>query len=68
MRLADVVRDLRRRFPDSPAGLVDLGVVLAVPGTSADEVARILTPTIGDGGDAAFHLTASVRHAQAPTA
>ncbi|HVC77053.1 MAG TPA: helix-turn-helix domain-containing protein [Candidatus Micrarchaeaceae archaeon] len=60
MRLADVVRDLRRRFPDSPAGLVDLGVVLAVPGTSADEVARSLTSTIGDGGDGAFHLTAGL--------
>ena len=63
MRLADVVRDLRRRFPDSPAGLVDLGVVLAVPGTSADEVARILASTIGDGTaetDAAFHLTAGL--------
>lgn len=63
MRLADVVRDLRRRFPDSPAGLVDLGVVLAVPGTSADEVTRILSSTIGDGVDeagAAFHLTAGL--------
>ena len=60
MRLADVLRDLRRRFPDSPAGLVDLGVVLAVPGTSADEVARILTSTIGDGDDAVFHLTAGL--------
>jgi sugar diacid utilization regulator len=67
MRLADVVRDLRRRFPDSPAGLVDLGVVLAVPGTSADEVARILVATLGDGigdgtgeGNAAFHLTAGL--------
>jgi hypothetical protein len=60
MRLADVVRDLRRRFPNSPAGLVDLGVVLAVPGTSADEVARILTSTIGDGDGAAFNLTAGL--------
>jgi sugar diacid utilization regulator len=60
MRLADVVRDLRRRFPDSPAGLVDLGVVLAVPGTSADEVARILSSTIGDGDDVALHLTAGL--------
>jgi hypothetical protein len=57
MRLADVVRDLRRRFPDSPAGLVDLGVVLAVPGTSADELARILASTIGE---AALHLTAGL--------
>jgi sugar diacid utilization regulator len=69
MRLADVVRDLRRRFPDSPAGLVDLGVVLAVPGTSADEVARILASTIGDGigdgDDAAFHLTAGLGSARA---
>ena len=60
MRLADVVRDLRRRFPDSPAGLVDLGVVLAVPGTSADEVAAILAPTIEDREGAAFHLTAGL--------
>jgi sugar diacid utilization regulator len=60
MRLADVVRDLRRRFPDSPAGLVDLGVVLAVPGASADEVARILATTIGSGDDGGFHLTAGL--------
>jgi hypothetical protein len=60
MRLAGVIRDLRRRFPNSPAGLVDLGVVLAVPGTSADEVARILAPTIGESGDSAFHLIAGL--------
>jgi DNA-binding PucR family transcriptional regulator len=60
-----VLRDLRRRFPDSPAGLVDLGVVLAVPGTSADEVGRILAPTIGDGDDAALHLTAGLGSARA---
>jgi DNA-binding PucR family transcriptional regulator len=64
MRLADVLRDLRRRFPDSPAGLVDLGVVLAVPGASADEVARILASTIGDstgdGEHTPLHLTAGL--------
>lgn len=56
MRLADVVRDLRRRFPNSPAGLVDLGVVLAVPATSADELARILASTIRDGGESPVQL------------
>lgn len=60
IRLADVVRDLRRRFPDSPAGLVDLGIVLAVPGTSAEEVERILDSTIGDGDGGAIRLVAGL--------
>jgi sugar diacid utilization regulator len=56
MRLADLMRDLTRRFPDSPAGLVDLGVVLAVPGTSAEEVARSLASIIIDRDPSALHL------------
>jgi sugar diacid utilization regulator len=60
MRLADVVRDLRRRFPDSPVGLVDLGIVLAVPGTSADEAERILDTTIRDGDGGAIRLVAGL--------
>jgi len=60
IRLADVVRDLRRRFPDSPAGLVDLGIVLAVPGTSAEDVERILDSTIGDGDGGPIRLVAGL--------
>lgn len=60
MRLADVLRDLRRRLPDSPAGLVDLGIVLAVPGTSAEEVERILDSTISDGDGGGIRLVAGL--------
>jgi DNA-binding PucR family transcriptional regulator len=60
MRLADVVRDLRRRFPNSPAGLVDLGAVMAVPSGSAEELAPILSLTIGDGGNGSIRLVAGL--------
>ena len=68
MRLADVVRDLRARFPDSPAGLVDQGIVLAVAGTSADDVARIVGAAISDHEASGLQLTAGMGSARAGAA
>ncbi len=59
MELAEVMRSLRRRFPDAPLGLVDLGVVLAASASSADVVARIVGSVLADR-DAGFLLTAGV--------
>jgi sugar diacid utilization regulator len=60
MHLADVVLDLRRRFPDSPSALVDLGVVLAVPATSADEVAVIVESSLAAHDSSSLRLAAGV--------
>lgn len=68
MRLVDVVRDLRTRFRDSPAGLVDEGIVLAVAATSADDVARILGVAIDIHQATGLKLTAGVGSARAGAA
>jgi sugar diacid utilization regulator len=60
MHLADVVLDLRRRFPDSPACLLDTGIVVAVPATSAAQVANLVAASLAAFDSDSLRLAAGL--------
>lgn len=60
MHLADVVLDLRRRFPDSPACLVETGVVVAVPATAAVQITNMIASSLAAFDSASLRLAAGL--------